>query len=162
MWKPKFFKLPTTNLLKWKSLEEMYLMSSSLTYKKESVDFVIFTSIFVALQYRSVISLRFITSLLKPLQNKRTSSTNKKLVRDIELPILIPFRVLVLVSSINTLLSPSTNNNNRRGEWGNPSLNLLLGLKKFEANPLIKMEMETNITHDPIINLQKNTKMNQH
>ena len=62
------------------------------------------------------------------------------------LPILTPLKNLVHVSSISAILNPSTTNINKRGDSAHTCLNPLLGLENIEANPLLNMENETNVT----------------
>jgi hypothetical protein len=95
------------------------------TLLKIMFDLLIFTSIPVALQYKSNISLYFSASLRVPIPNKITSFRNNKWVKCKDLPIFIPLIALSFLHYFTALLRPSVTRRKRKGDIGHSCLESL-------------------------------------
>jgi len=101
----------------------------------------------VAILKRRSPSHNFSISCLDPSQKIRISSTNNRCEMYIPGEILMPLNVLSYFASIRKWLRHSTTKRKRCGDNGHPCLTPRSTVKKEVAEPLIRMENDTEVKH---------------
>ena len=117
---------------------DRYLMSSTLRWIRDGVDFCKFICIPLATLKRVMPLCRQSTSLLDPLQKSRMSSTKRRCVSCNVGANSSLVRSPLWTASIRNRLRPSATKRKISGESGHPYCNPLSALKKGEVSPFMR------------------------
>ena len=120
------------------------------------LDFSTLTTILVALLYLSIRAKKSSRFLNEPSPNSNMSSTNRVCVTSSVDETLMPFIAPYAFALWIILLRASATNKKMKGESGHPCVNLTVGLKKLDGDPLIITMNEVDCKHPIILSTTSN------